>query len=257
MVEFEKHGIPTVAWTAEGFVEDALRSAENFGMPALSIATMPLPFTNQSPDNIGHMVSECIDHVVHGLTRVPEKTRQVDAGFTIVSDERLSFEGEDLLDAMEVMNRQFLEWKWSDGFPLIPPTPDRVERMLRGTRRAPQEVIAHLEPGFGMATVEKIAANAVLAGCRPEHLPVVIAAVQCISDPKIYLRNKAMSTGPHAPLIVVNGPIAKALDINAKVCALGPGSISYANSVIGRALRLVMMNIGFTYPGVSDMDTIG
>ncbi|MEE8292223.1 MAG: hypothetical protein V3R80_12130 [Candidatus Tectomicrobia bacterium] len=257
MMEFEKRGIPTVSWTAEGFVEDALRSAENFGMATLSMATMPLPYTNQSPDNIERMVSECIDQVVHGLTKTPEKAREVDAGFMIVSDERLMFEGEDLLEAMEVMNRQFLEWKWSDGFPLIPPTPERVERMLRGTSRAPDDLIASLEPGFGRATVEKIAANAVMAGCRPEHLAVVIAAVQCISDPKIYLRNKAMSTGPHAPLIVVNGPIATELGINAKVCALGPGSISYANSVIGRALRLVMMNIGFTYPGVSDMDTIG
>jgi hypothetical protein len=136
MVEFEKRGLPTVSWTAAGFVEDALRSAENFGMPTLSIATMPLPFTNQSPDNIGEMVRECIDQVVHGLTKAPEKTREVDAGFTIVSDERLTFEGEDLLHAMEVMNRQFLEWKWSDGFPLIPPTPERVEGMLRGTSRA-------------------------------------------------------------------------------------------------------------------------
>ena len=214
MMEFEKRGIPTVSWTAEGFVEDALRSAENFGMATLSMATMPLPFTNQSPDNIERMVSECIGQVVHGLTKTPEKAREVDAGFMIVPDERLIFEGEDLLEAMEVMNRQFLEWKWSDGFPLIPPTPERVERMLRGTSRAPDDLIASLEPGFGRATVEKIAANTVMAGCRPEHLPVVIAAVQCISDPKIYLRNKAMSTGPHAPLIVVNGPIAKALSIN-------------------------------------------
>lgn len=257
MVEFEKRGIPTVSWTAEGFIEDAMRSAENFGMGSLSIAIMPMPFTNQSSDGISTMVSECIGQVVDGLTRAPERTRKVDAGFTIVTEDRLSFQGEDLLDAMETMNRQFVEWKWSDGFPLIPPTPARVAAMLQGTSRAPQDVIARLEPGFGIATVEKIAANAVMAGCRPEHLPVVITAVQCISDPKIYLRNKAMSTGPHAPLIIVNGPIAEELSINAKVCALGPGSISYANSVIGRALRLVMMNVGYTYPGVSDMDTIG
>ncbi len=238
-------------------MEDALRSAENFGMPALSIATMPLPFTNQSPDAITALVDGSIDEVIRGLTKPPDKSRTVDAGFTIVSDEHLTFEGSDLLEAMETMNRQFLDWKWSDGFPLIPPTTERVQQMLTGTSKSPQDVIARLEPGFGVATVEKIAANAVMAGCRPEHLPVVITAVQCISDPHIYLRNKAMSTGPHAPLILVNGPIAKQIGINAKVCALGPGSVSYANSVIGRALRLVMMNVGFTYPGVSDMDTIG
>ncbi|MEE9198164.1 MAG: hypothetical protein V3U26_00040, partial [Dehalococcoidia bacterium] len=190
-------------------------------------------------------------------TQPPERKGAVDAGFTVVSDPVLAFEGADLLEAMEAMNRRFLEWKWSDGLPLIPPTPERVEGMLRGTAKAPQDVITRLEPGFGIATVEKIAVNTVMAGCRPEHLPVVIAAVQCLSEPQMYLRNKAMSTGPHAPFILVNGPIAGELGINAKVCALGPGSISYANTVIGRALRLVMMNVGYTYPGVSDMDTIG
>ncbi|MFQ5872982.1 MAG: hypothetical protein ACE5JL_04180 [Dehalococcoidia bacterium] len=228
MVEFEKRGAPTVAWTAQAFVEDARRSAENFGVPSLTMATMPLPFTNQNPERVKAMV-----------------------------DPLLTFEGDDQLDALETMNRQFLEWKWSDGLPLVPPTPDRVEGMLGGTGKAPQDVIATLEPGFGIATVEKIAVNAVMAGCRPEHMPVIVTAVQCISEPIINLRNKAMSTGPHAPLILVNGPVAGELSINSKVCALGPGSISYANTVIGRALRLIMMNVGLTYPGVSDMDTIG
>jgi len=257
MVEFEKRGIPTVSWVASGFTHDALRSAQNFGVPSLAVAGVPLPFTNQMPNDIKEMVDASMDQVIRGLTEPPETMLMPGEGFTTVSDPVLAFEGSDLLEAMEVMNRRFLEWKWSDGFPLVPPTPERVERMLRGISRAPQDVIATLEPGFGLATVEKLAVNAVMAGCRPEHLPVLVTAVQCISEPKIYLRNKAMSTGPHAPLILVNGPIAKQLGINSGVCALGPGSISYANTVIGRALRLVMMNVGFTYPGVSDMDTIG
>ena len=257
MVELEKKGIPTVSWVAQGFIKDALGSARNFGVPTLCVAEMPLPFTNQRPEVINDMVGARIDQVIQGLTESPEAMQVADEGFTTISDPVLTFEAGDLLETMEVMNRRFLEWRWSDGFPLVPPTLDRVERMLSGANRAPQDVIATLEPGFGVATVEKIAVNAVMAGCRPEHLPVVITAVQCISEPKIYLRNKAMSTGPHAPLILVNGPIAGELGINSGVCALGPGSISYANTVIGRALRLVMMNVGFTYPGVSDMDTVG
>ncbi|MCI0848076.1 MAG: hypothetical protein J4N86_06065, partial [Chloroflexi bacterium] len=235
MVEFEKRGVPTVSWVAEGFIRDAIRSAENFGVPTVAMATMPSPFTNQSPGGVESMVSAGIDQVIQGLTEPPERGPAVDAGFTTITEPMLNFEGKDLLDTMEVMNRQFLEWRWSDGFPLVPPTPDRVERMMAGTTRDPQDVVTTLEPGFGVATVEKIAANAVMAGCRPEHMPVLITAVECISEPVIYLRNKAMSTGPHAPLILVNGPIAKELNINYGVCALGPGSISYANSVIGRA----------------------
>ncbi|MFQ6029408.1 MAG: hypothetical protein ACE5Q6_18175 [Dehalococcoidia bacterium] len=257
MVEFEKKGVPTVAWVADGFIKDAQRSAQNFGVPCLSIADMPAPFTNQSPDTIREMVAAGMNRVVAGLTEPPEAMPVADTGFTTVSDPMLTFEADDLLETMEAMNRQFLEWRWSDGFPLVPPTPERVERMMQGTTMAPQEIIATLEPGFGIATIEKIAANAVMAGCRPEHLPVLVTAVRCIAEPQIYLRNKAMSTGPHAPLILVNGPIGRELGINSGVCALGPGSISYANTVIGRALRLVMMNVGFTYPGVSDMDTVG
>jgi hypothetical protein len=129
--------------------------------------------------------------------------------------------------------------------------------MLGGTRRARDEVVAVLEPGFGVGTVEKIAINAVMAGCRPEHLPVVLAAVEAVADPRFLLRIAAMSTGPHAPLILVNGPIAKELGINSGRCTLGPGAQSYPNVVIGRAVRLIYMNVGQAYPGLMDMDTIG
>jgi hypothetical protein len=132
-----------------------------------------------------------------------------------------------------------------------------VELMLRATRRPADEVVAVLEPGFGVATVEKIAINCVMAGCLPEHLPVLVAAVEAVAEPKFFLRIAAMSTGPHAPLMLVNGPIAKELGINSGRCAIGPGSQNYANVVIGRALRLIYMNIGQAYPGVMDLDTIG
>ncbi|MBI2872433.1 MAG: hypothetical protein HYY00_04495 [Chloroflexi bacterium] len=254
MVEFEKRRIPTVSWTAQHFIHDARRSGENFGLPSFPIAVMPTPFTNQTQERIHQMVDASIDQVIAGLTQPVEAAP---AAPRPKPTEVLTFQDGDLLAAAQRMNDHFLEQAWSDGFPLVPPTAQAVERMLQGTKRKRDEVVVVLEPGFGIATVEKIAINAVMAGCRPDHLPVVIAAVQCLADPKMYLRNKAMSTGPHAPLILVNGPIASRLNINSGCCALGPGSVSYANSVIGRALRLVMMNVGHTYPAVSDMDTIG
>jgi len=255
MVELEKAGVPTVSFTAESFVKDARRSAQAFGLPALPIAVVPLPLTNQTPDEIRRAVDGCIDQVIEALTTLPAITVETPAAGTLT--ERLLVEGIDPLDTLDRMTRLFLERGWSDGFPLVPPTPERVERMLRGTRRAPDEVVAALEPGFGVATVEKIAINCAMAGCLPEHLPVLLAAVEAVSDPKFFLRIAAMSTGPHAPFILVNGPIAKQLGINSGRCALGPGSQNRANVVIGRALRLIYMNIGQAYPGVMDLDTIG
>lgn len=256
MVEFETRGVPTVSFTARAFERDAHRSAETFGLVQLPIAVVAAPFTSQPVEAINSLVEACIDQVVSGLTtEVPSTERESEV--TVLDEDWLTFSGDDLLDAASSMNRQFLDYGWTDGFPLVPPTDRLLAAMLSGTSRSPEDVVAILEPGFGIATVEKIAANAVMAGCRPEHLPVLLAAVECLAEPKMDLRNKAMSTGPHAPLILINGPIRSALGINSGVCALGPGAPSYANTVIGRALRLCMMNVGHTYPRVSDMDTVG
>ncbi len=253
MVELEKAGVPTVSFTAKAFEKDSRRSAQAFGLTAAPIAVVDLPFTNQTVDEVRRAVDGCIDQVIAGVTVAPAVT-EISAG---VPAERLRIEGTDALDALDAMTALFLERGWSDGFPLVPPTPDRVARMLGGTRRRPADVVAVLEPGFGIATVEKIAVNAVMAGCLPEYLPVLIAAVQAIAEPKFFLRLAAMSTGPHAPLVLVNGPIVKQLKINAGAGALGPSSKNRPNVTIGRALRLIYMNIGQAYTGVMDMDTIG
>jgi len=253
MVELEKAGVPTVSLTARAFANDARASAQAFGLPAAPIAVVDLPFTNQTVDEIRRAVDGCIDQVIDGLTRMPLGPA-APAGRPA---ERMTLEGADAAETYDAMTALFLERGWSDGFPVVPPTPDRVRRMLTGTRRRPDEVVAVLEPGFGVATVEKISINAVMAGCVPEHLPVLLAAVEAIAEPKFFLRLAAMSTGPHAPLILVNGPIVARLGINAGAGALGPSAKNRPNVVIGRALRLVYMNVGQAYSGVMDMDTIG
>jgi hypothetical protein len=254
MVELERRGVPTVIFTAETFMHDAERSALSFGLAGLPLAVVPMPFTNQRPEDVHRMAEGAFEQIVAGLTQPVEEFTGVDRP---ALDERLLYEGGDLLEAWDRMNQDFLQRGWSDGFPLAAPTPRAVEAMLRGTNKDPAEVIATLEPGFGIATVEKLAVNAVMAGCRPEHLPLLITAVRCLAEPKMYLRNKAMSTGPHAPLVLVNGPKGRLASLNAGMCALGPGTPSAANTVLGRAVRLTMMNVGHTYVGVSDMDTIG
>ena len=254
MVELERRGVPTVFFTARTFVHDAQRSAASFGLPGLPIAIVPTPFTNQRPEDIHRMAEQAFDQVRVGLMSEVETPLPVSRPAV---QTRLTYHGSDLLAAWDEMNRDFLRRGWGDGFPIVAPTERAVEAMLRGTRRAPGDVIATLEPGFGLATVEKLAVATVMAGGRPEHRPMLIAAVRCLAEPKMYLRNKAMSTGPHAPLVLVNGPKARAAGLNAGLCALGPGAPSASNTALGRALRLIMMNVGHTYVGVSDMDTIG
>ena len=109
----------------------------------------------------------------------------------------------------------------TDGLPVIPPTPDRVARMLSGTRRDPREVVAVLPPNLAPVTIEKIAANAVMAGCRPEYLPVVLAAIEAVATPEFNAHGIMSTTWGATPVIVVNGPIRRAIDMNMGMMALG------------------------------------
>src|SRR5438093_6575004 len=143
----------------------------------------------------------------------------------------------------------------SDGLPVIPPTRERVERMLAGTRRERDELLGAMPPNYGRLTVEKAAINAVLAGCRPDYLPVVIAAAECACDPAFNLHGVSTSTHFSAPLVLVNGPIRARIGLNASFGVFGPGY--RANATIGRALRLLMINIGGARPGEMSMSTFG
>jgi hypothetical protein len=141
----------------------------------------------------------------------------------------------------------------TDGLPVVPPTAQRIAAMLGN--RDPHQRIAMLAPLHAEATLRRIAFCAVMAGCRPEHLPVVIATVQAAAEPEFNLLGVQTTTGTAAAAIIVNGPVARSLSINAGTNALGPGTP--ANAVIGRALALVLRNVGGAIPGELDMATIG
>ena len=144
---------------------------------------------------------------------------------------------------------------WSDGLPIIPPTEDGVLKMLAGTDRDAQELVGVLPPRWGECTIEKIAVNAVMAGCLPEYLPVIIAAVEAVADPRFNLFAVQTTTHPCGTLMIVSGPIRQQLKINGGPNAFGPGW--RANATIGRALRLVLLNVGGGIPGRTDMATQG
>ena len=144
---------------------------------------------------------------------------------------------------------------WTDGLPVVPPTPERVLAMLRGTRRAPGEVIGAIPPDYAECTVEKAAINAVMAGCKPDYLPVVLTAIEAALAPDFGLHGVLCTTNFVGPVIMVNGPIARAIGMNAGVNALGQGN--RANATIGRALQLVVRNVGGGRPGEIDRATLG
>lgn len=144
---------------------------------------------------------------------------------------------------------------FSDGLPLVPPTPERVMRMLSGTERDAQEVIATMPPNMGEATVEKVAINAVMAGCRPEYLPLILSAVEAVCTDEYNIHGVMATTMGASPVVVVNGPIRERLGMNMKLGALGQGN--RANSTIGRALRLAIRNIGGARPGGTERSTLG
>lgn len=145
--------------------------------------------------------------------------------------------------------------EWGDGLPVVPPTPERVERMVAGAGRAPGEVIAEVDPRKGVATVEKIAVNAVMAGCRPEYMPVLIAAMEAVADPAFNLHGIQSTTNPVGPLLIVNGPVRREINLNCGRNALGPGR--RANATIGRALRLILLHVGGALPDRMDKSTLG
>ncbi|MCZ6710313.1 MAG: TlpA family protein disulfide reductase, partial [Gammaproteobacteria bacterium] len=141
------------------------------------------------------------------------------------------------------------------GLPLVPPSPERVIRMLSGTSRDPQEVVGILAPNMGEASVEKIAINAVMAGCKPEYLPVIITAVEATCSDEYNVHGVMATTMGASPVVVVNGPIRERLGMNMKLGALGQGS--RPNATIGRALRLAIRNIGGAKPGGTERSTLG
>lgn len=144
---------------------------------------------------------------------------------------------------------------WSDGLPLVPPTEARVARMLAGTTRAADEVVAVVPPDLVECTVEKVAVNAVMAGCLPEHLPVVLAALEAACTREFNMHGLLATTFFSGPVLIVNGPIRERIGMNSGVNALGQGN--RANSTIGRALQLVVRNVGGGLPGGVDRATLG
>ena len=193
-----------------------------------------------------------VDKLLKTVMRQVGKTRPPLAGeFPEDKSEKIKI----TRDAFAEINELFYKRGWGDGLPIVPPTAERVREMLKGTDLPPDRVISVVPPKGGQATVEKIAVNAVMAGCRPEYMPVLIAATEAAAEPEFSLSTLGTTTSNDCPLVIVSGPVARQLDINSGSNALGRGW--RANASIGRAFHMILNNIGGSWPGVNDMSSLG
>ncbi|MDO8472899.1 MAG: hypothetical protein Q7T05_03690, partial [Dehalococcoidia bacterium] len=236
------------------FESDARLNARREGLEDLPLAVFPMaavPLPKEIEElKLGQKVADDLAmSLTQGLPSCPEAADADQEDVPV-------FAGSSHGEAWENMERHFLRNCWSDGLPLVPPTRDAVDKMLEGTELPPSHVVGVVEPAGAEATVEKIAINAVMAGCLPQYMPVILAAVEAITDPLFDLQGVQCTTGPVSPLLIVSGPnLIEQLNINDSFSTLGPGW--RANATIGRAIRLVMINIGGAWPGKSDMKAFG
>lgn len=178
-----------------------------------------------------------------------EKLEARHSGKTLLAARKIEFR--DSADPVELC----YERGWTDGLPVTPPTDERVLAMLKGTTRRPDEVIGRIPPFLAECTVEKVAINAVMAGCKPEYMPVLLAALEAALEPVFTLHGVLATTYFSSPIIIVNGPIARRIGMNSGINALGQGN--RANATIGRALNLIVQNVGGGRPGEADRSTLG
>ena len=196
-------------------------------------------------EGVAAVMKDVIDALTRPLT-AEEKSPKQQTGKT----SRVAFKG-----TLQEVNHFFYRKGWGDGLAIIPPTEEAVAEMLKGTDLPPDHIVAEIIPRKGKATVEKIAINAVMAGALPVHMPVLIATVQAFSDPKTRFDTFEVSTGSWAPFLAINGPIRKDIHVNCSSGSLSPGNI--ANAAIGRAVGLIVKNIGGARKAIEDMGVIG
>ncbi|MBN2041223.1 MAG: hypothetical protein JW864_14360 [Spirochaetes bacterium] len=222
-------------------------------MPVLRYVPTTIPCESTIMEDIDAGVNGAIDAVITALIKplTPEeaspKPKQAEKPAGII------FKG-----SLEEVNRFFYRRGWTDGLPVIPPTDEAVAEMLTGTDLPPDHLLGKLESRLGKATVEKIAINAVMAGALPTHMPVIIAATKLLleSERGFYgYTTYGFSTGSWSPFWIINGPVRNEIFVNSGSGALSPGNI--ANAAIGRAMGLIIKNIGGVRKGMEDMGVMG
>ena len=232
-----------------GFVPDAHSAASSKGVPGIRVLPLNVACESTVEADIEAGTAAAMPGIMEMLTS-PLTAEEKSPKPPSAKPPRFVFKGN-----YEEVNRFFYQSGWTDGLPIVPPTEKAVAEMMTGTDLPANHVVAKVIPRLGWATVEKIAVNAVMAGALPTHMPVLIAAVQALMDQRSRFDTFEVSTGSWAPFFAVNGPIRQDIHVNFSSGALSPGNI--ANSAIGRAVGLIVRNIGGARKGIEDMGVIG
>jgi hypothetical protein len=246
----EERNKPTITLANRGFLNDAQSAASSQGMPMTRIVATSVPCEGSVIEEIEAGINAAMDEIVAALTKPLSAEEKAPSPKEVERPSRIIFKGN-----LEEVNRFFYRRGWGDGMPIIPPTEEAVAEMLKGTDLPADHLVSKIIPRLGKATVEKIAINAVMAGALPTYMPLFIAGVQLLMDPTSGFGTTEVSTGSWSPFWIVNGPIRNDLHINSGTGALSPGDI--ANATIGRAMGLIIKNIGGARKGVEDMGVQG
>ena len=242
----EEAGYPTSSLTCEGFLRQAVAISVGLGMPNIPVALVPGHVGTQSKDELRRNILEVtVERVIENLTR----TLAAGSGNAEPGARDIIFKG-----GFKAVNRHFYEKELSDGLPIVPPTQEDVEAFLRFTDRDSNEVLGTILPDQRAATIWSIAVNGVMAGCRPEYMPILVALVEAMADPAYGVEHSGNTPGSDT-LIILNGPIIGQLGFNYTQGALRDGFMP--NTSIGRFWRLYLRNVAGFLPRKNDKATFG
>jgi hypothetical protein len=248
-VAAENAGVPTVTIAIDaGFTRSVKAIGKQAGID-LRVATYPGVISTHERATIAKNIEDVlVDQIVRQLTHADAPARSPES-LPALADRDIAFSG-----TFEEVNEFFLQQQWSDGLPIVPPTIEKVEAFLSFTDRSPDEVLGIMHPSLSAATIWNVAVNGVMAGCRPEYMPVLVAIAEVMADPDFGLKHGGSTPGWEA-MIIVNGPIRDAIGLDDGQGAQRPGN--QANTSIGRFYRLFARNVPRFLPGATDMATFG
>ncbi|MBN2240691.1 MAG: hypothetical protein JW712_13030 [Dehalococcoidales bacterium] len=248
-------GKPAIPVTNQTYLVEENSAATAKGMPNLRVVwdtlhSEELVDNADKPEDIADGIEQLLDTIIEALTKPLTEEEKSPKVKEPEKPTRIFFQG-----SLQEVNQFYYRRGWSDGLPLIPPTEEAVREMLTGTDLAPDHIVTILGPRRGKATVEKIAVNAVMAGALPTHLPAIIAGTEALSERATRWDNYQDSQGSWVPFWIMSGPASRDIHVNSGIGPLSPGTI--ANAAIGRAMSLIVNNIGGVRKGVEDAGSFG